>query len=145
MGRELKNKSLDDSEVITYIGSYLGKSFYVSMGRFLIENRKGMVVLHKNKNKFDFKKSNLIVKDLSYKKIREGKYNFNGKIPTSKYKGVYKKKKETPGYIKVWAAQIRKNKKLIYIGNFYTEKEAVLAYNEKAKELYGEFAYQNKI
>jgi hypothetical protein len=43
-----------------------------------------------------------------------------------------------------WCASIRKGKN-IHIGMYDTEKEAHEAYNKKAKELFGEFAYDNKL
>jgi len=63
-------------------------------------------------------------------------------LPTkSKYKGVrsindIKRKAK-------WQAIIQYNGKRINVGRFLTEKEAAEAYNLKAKELFGEFAYLN--
>ena len=42
-----------------------------------------------------------------------------------------------------WEAKIMKNKKPYYLGHYNTEKEAAIAYNSKATELYGEFANLN--
>lgn len=64
----------------------------------------------------------------------------NKKQPTSKYKGVSKDAKTN-----TWRARIHVNKKSIYIGRFKTEEDAALAYNEKAKELHGEFAVLNSL
>lgn len=61
---------------------------------------------------------------------------------TSKYLGVkfdHRKNK------KKWSASIRKNGKSHFLGCFATEDEAALAYNNKAKELYGETAQLNEI
>ena len=58
----------------------------------------------------------------------------------SGYKGVYwyaEKKK--------WLASIRFNKKSIYLGLYENKIDAALAYDQKAKELFCEFAYQNLI
>lgn len=58
------------------------------------------------------------------------------------YKGIYKTKR----LIEVWKAMIYdKNGKKIMIGVYDTQEEAGLAYNQKALELYGEYAYLNKI
>lgn len=62
------------------------------------------------------------------------------KQTSSIYKGVY--------YCKItnkWCAQIQKNSKTIVIGRFITEIEAATARNEKAIELFGEFANLNVI
>lgn len=60
------------------------------------------------------------------------------KNKTSQYNGVRRSGKK-------WQALIRKNYETIMIGRFDTEQEAALAYNMKALELFGEFAYLNKI
>jgi hypothetical protein len=59
--------------------------------------------------------------------------------PGRKYKGVTKNKSGT------YSASIQMNKKLHGCGTFKTEEEAALAYNRKALELFGDFAYQNII
>ena len=56
---------------------------------------------------------------------------------TSVYKGV---SKLSGGK---WKAQIELNQKSLYLGSFITEEEAALAYNQKAKELFGEYARLN--
>lgn len=56
----------------------------------------------------------------------------------SKYKGVYWNKSR-----RKWLAQIQINKKHTYLGLFISETEAAEAYNEKAKELFGEYANLN--
>lgn len=59
----------------------------------------------------------------------------------SKFKGVHYK---SDGYRKKrWSAIITANKVKYNIGIFATEKEAALAYNNKAKILHGEFASLN--
>jgi hypothetical protein len=59
---------------------------------------------------------------------------------TSRYKGVYKPK----GY-KKWVAYICCDRKIYRIGAFEREEDAAEAYNKKALELHGEFAFLNKI
>lgn len=71
---------------------------------------------------------------------------------TSNYKGVYyqysyrkNKKGQLKKYIrqKPWLVQLSVNYKTINIGYFSTAKEAAMAYDKKARELYGEFAKTN--
>lgn len=57
---------------------------------------------------------------------------------TSGYKGVSWSKKK-----RKWIAQSMINKKHIFIGHFSTPEEAARAYDEKARELFGEFARTN--
>lgn len=59
---------------------------------------------------------------------------------SSKYKGVVWR----PEY-KYWQVQIMKDGQYYHIGCFKDEKEAALAYNKKAIELHGEFAFLNVI
>lgn len=66
--------------------------------------------------------------------------NFNRqKIKQRKYHGIYHTKDDK------WSAQIIKDKIRYYIGRYNTEKEAVVAYNSKALELYGQLAQLNII
>jgi len=108
---------------------------------FLIKPKPNQIVIHKNGNNLDFRKSNLIISGYSIATHKARKRKNRSSI----YKGVcfYKgnRKKKYMAYI----SQNIKTKKRNYLGYFFTEKEAALVYNEKAKELYGEFAYQNKI
>ena len=64
--------------------------------------------------------------------------SYDGKITSSKYKGVYWYKR----YQK-WKAQIGKDGKMIHLGYFDSERDAAKAYDSKAKELFGEFAAVN--
>lgn len=59
---------------------------------------------------------------------------------TSKYKGVYyEKHKEMAGKKSCWRVNVA-NK---YVGYFRTEEEAARAYDRRAKEVFGEFAWLN--
>jgi len=98
-------------------------------------------VLHKNKNTLDNRKENL--KYTTYNHITHYaiKHPFhNGRKLTSKYKGVNYDKENNR-----FRSIITKDKIRYEVGSFKDEKSAAIAYNRKARELYGDLAYQNKI
>lgn len=112
----------------------------VSLHRLLAGATAGECVDHINGNTFDNRIENLRV--CSH---RENMRNIRKKAAaTSKYKGVFfissggKRRKR-------WASAIMKDYKKISIGYFATEREAALAYNKKATELFGEFAKLNEV
>lgn len=113
-----------------------GKDISLPMECFLITNRKGFIYSHINGDTLDNRKENLTTISQPHKLQKAKKRTET----TSKYKGVYWDKRG-----KRWAVSINKNNKKYHIGYFKIEVEAALAYNEKAKELYGEMAYQNII
>jgi hypothetical protein len=97
------------------------------------------VIDHINRNPLDNHKSNLRIcsqrQNVVNSKKKEG--------CVSKYKGVswdisMKRKKR-------WYAACEYNNKQIKIGRFATEIEAALAYNKKAKELWGEYVTINNV
>jgi hypothetical protein len=62
-----------------------------------------------------------------------------------KYEYVHKDGSMTEKVYFYWEANIRKDRKLYFLGTFKDERKAALAYNAKALELYGEHAQINKI
>lgn len=110
---------------------------------FLIELDNQDCIGFKNKNTLDNRKENLFGVSKGYNIARTRKrVTANGKKPTSKYKGVCQRiRKGITGY----EVRITKDKKVNYVGYYKTEREGALAYNKKAEELYGEFAYKNNI
>ena len=66
--------------------------------------------------------------------------NQHNKLPkphcASKYKGVNRNQKK-------WKAQIRHNNVRLYLGTYDSEIVAARVYDNKAKELFGEYAYLN--
>lgn len=89
---------------------------------------------HINGDKLDNRKQNLRIcthqQNMQNSRPRKG---------TSPYKGVswHNTRKE-------WRAQIYHNGKKMHLGSFATDVEAARAYNKKARELFGEFAYINE-
>lgn len=55
-------------------------------------------------------------------------------------RGVQYKQRE-----KRWLARLKKDGKRIHIGSYLTKKDALIAWNKKAKEEFGEYAYQNPL
>lgn len=62
------------------------------------------------------------------------------KTGSNKYKGVYWKEN-----LKKWVARIGYKGECLHLGCFVVETDAAIAYNEKAKELFGEWAFLNII
>jgi hypothetical protein len=108
-----------------------GRKSCLLMHRLIMQAPDGVMVDHKNGCRFDNRKENL--------RLCSGTENQRNqrlrKTNSSGYKGVSFHKST-----RKWMARIRVNKVQIYIGNFNSPEEAYLAYCEKAKELFGEFA-----
>lgn len=106
----------------------------IIMHRQIMNAPAGLVVDHIDGNSLNNRKSNL--------RICTQAQNIHNSRPrrnrSSKYKGVFWDKVN-----KKWSASIRKGDKRIYLGGFDDEIEAALAYDRKAEELFGEFAYLN--
>ena len=106
------------------------------MHRLILNAKKGEQVDHINRNGLDNRKKNLRLCSHSQNGINRPFQKNN----SSGFKGVHKYK-----YGGKWEVSIEKGGKNFYVGVFSDKKEAALAYNKKAKELFGEFAYQNPV
>lgn len=96
--------------------------------------QKGLYIDHINRNTLDNRKCNLRFVTPSQNGMNRTRY----KNKTSKYKGVHWDKSR-----KKWKVEIKLNQVCRHIGRFDNEIDAVMAYNEKAKELFGEYAVLN--
>lgn len=107
------------------------------MHRLIINAPAGIQVDHLNHDGLDNRKINLRLCSNA-----QNARNARKKLTpcSSKFKGVSWDKLD-----RKWKASIRFNRKSRTIGRFNTEDQAAIAYNEKAKELFGEFACLNKI
>lgn len=114
-----------------------GKTDAIAMHRFIMNAQKGELVDHINHNGLDNRRQNLRIATRQQNAINSFKPINN----TSGYKGVNYMKGE--GRVKRWRAVIKFNQKYIHIGYFMDAIEASRAYDKKAKELFGEFAYLN--
>jgi hypothetical protein len=115
---------------------------YVSNGKkgllhqIIMQPTKGTDVDHINGIPTDNRKENLRICTHA-QNTRNKHYNTRN---LSGYKGVSWHKRE-----KKWRAQICYNQKVLFLGSFNNIHEAAKAYNQKAKELFKEFAYLNTI
>ncbi|MFW9874253.1 MAG: AP2 domain-containing protein [Candidatus Thorarchaeota archaeon] len=110
-----------------------GKKKNIYMHRLLMNFPKNKQVDHSDHDTLNNQKSNLRTCTNA-----QNSYNQNKRIGSSQYKGVHWYKQT-----KKWVARIMYNYKNISIGYFKSEIEAAKAYDEKAKKLFGEFAYLN--
>jgi len=107
--------------------------------RFLVSPGEGFNVDHKDGNGFNNRRSNL-------RTCNQTQNLGNSKIPkTNKtgYKGVYTTENSQKPRTCPFMSKIQFQKKHIHIGYYMTAEEAARAYDQKAKELFGEFAKTN--
>ena len=120
-------------QVGKYAGMYIEKEHYL-MHRFIMNVTDSKVwVDHIFHDTLDNRKSQLRVCTPS-----ENSQNSRSNIGLSKYKGIHYHKKNNK-----WRACINTTNSRIHIGMFTNEEDAARAYDAKAKELFGEFAYLN--
>lgn len=109
-----------------------GKKVY--MHKIIQAATCGYEVDHINGDKLDNRRENL-------RSVTRSNNNANSKLrsgKTSRYRGVHWSKRQ-----RKWAASIGVNRKTIYLGYFYKEKEAAKAYDVKALEFFGNHASPN--
>lgn len=117
----------------------------VSIVKFLIKSKPKNAVHFISNNYLDCRKSNLELRTNTELVHKTEKVMIRGgKLCTSKYKGVYFDN-TTKKWFAVTTKTINGKKKRFTTYRGHSEKEAAKAYNKKARELYGEWAYQNKI
>lgn len=105
----------------------------IKMHRLITNATESQHIDHINRNRLGNCRENL-----RFATMAENQYNAKGRKGTSFYKGVSWNLAKNR-----WAAQIQYNHKNTHIGYFKKEEEAAKAYDAKAKELFGEFAYLN--
>lgn len=108
----------------------------IFMHRLILNPPDGFESDHINHNGLDNRRANLRACTRS-----QNQQNKKAKLGvTSQYKGVHYRLGKLK---KHWIAQIQINKKSIYLGYFKNEIAAAKAYDSKAVELFGDFAYLN--
>lgn len=105
------------------------------MHRVILNTPEGMDTDHINGDRADNRKTNL-----RFCTRRENTLNRRPLSGSSQYKGVFLIKRYK---YKKWMAYIKACGKGRFLGCFALEKDAALAYNAAAKELFGEFAFLN--
>jgi len=107
----------------------------VRMHRVVLNCPEDKFVDHINHNGLDNRRANLractMQQNIWNKRKQRGNYS-------SKYKGVSWNKSEGK-----WIVRITCKGKQIFVGYYDNEKEAAKAYDDKAKELFGEYAALN--
>ena len=93
----------------------------------------GMQVDHINGDRLDNRRENLRIVTNWQNQMNRGMTINN----SSGYKGVRLRRSGK------WEAQIRVNKKAIFLGRFYDKLDAAHAYDDAAKKYFGEFARLN--
>ena len=106
----------------------------ILMHRSILNAPRHLVVDHINHNGLDNRKSNLRLCTRAENSRNRRPFRFNG----SRYKGVSWDKQR-----KRFLAAIRCKGKYYNLGRFKSEITAAKAYDRKARELFGEFAYLN--
>ena len=107
-----------------------------TMHRLIMGEPKNMQIDHIDNNSLNNQRKNLRIVSLKQNQMNR----ISQKNSTSDYKGVSWNPKN-----KKWVASIGFNRKTYYLGLFNNEKEAAKTYNNKAKELFGEYANLNEV
>lgn len=128
--------ALTNPKAPTYARSKVNNG-YVFMHNLILPPKAGFKVDHKNRNGLDNRRNNLRLANNTQNAGNSGPRNlWRGRETSSKYKGVYRDKKNQ---MNPWCASFRKKR----LGAFATEIDAAKAYDKAAREAYGEFAYLN--
>ena len=107
------------------------KEKIISMHRQILNCKKGEHTDHINHNTLDNRITNI-----RKCTIAQNQYNAMPRKGTSKYKGVYHHRNK-------WHSEVIHKGKHYHLGWYESEIDAAKAYDTKALELFGEFAYTN--
>jgi hypothetical protein len=107
----------------------------VRMHQAIIGDVEGKIIDHINHNGLDNRKANLRFATMQQNSWNQRKSRGNY---SSRYKGVAWSKSR-----KKWRTRITLNGRVIFIGHFDDERTAAMAYDARAKELFGDYAAPN--
>ncbi len=110
----------------------------VTLGHFLMSPPAGKMVYPRRFNDgFDYRKGNLVVCTMQERQRLLPKK----RSPTaSKYRGVSRAPRSQN-----WRASIKVEGRSISLGTYTSEDDAALAYNQAARQHFGDIAYQNPV
>lgn len=131
----LKSGKCTSYAVATQIGED-GTQKKVLMHNLIMPPPEGIIVDHKNGNGLDNRRSNLRFATNQQNSFNTPPYRRKGKV--SQYKGVHFEKTT-----KKFKAVIKVNGQIKTLGRYETEELAAEAYNEAAKNAFGDFARLN--
>jgi hypothetical protein len=122
-------------------GGYAARSSWkprkmIYMHRILSGAADGEHTDHINQDKLDNRKGNLRIVTNQQNMMNRPKYQRG----TAPYKGLY-----WHHVNQKWVARVRYNGKSINAGSFVDPKEAALAYNRLATDLFGKYAFLNEV
>ena len=106
------------------------------LSRYLLGAQAGDVVIHRNGNRLDFRRENLVIADRHLAMQRQGKRAGS----TSRYKGVQLHRKSGRWRAVLWRGDLGRS---LHLGYFETEQAAAMAYDAEAAEFYGPDARLN--
>lgn len=113
---------------------YANSSVHGYLHHKILPKKEGFFVDHINRNKMDNRRSNL-------RYVTHKQSAANTKTPKgskSPYKGVIWSSQKDK-----WVSQVSSCGKRYHLGTFSDQEEAARAYDKRAKELWGEYAYLN--
>ncbi|HEY7824779.1 MAG TPA: HNH endonuclease [Acidimicrobiia bacterium] len=118
-----------------YARSTLGGSTLTGLHSFLMVPPDGMVVDHIDHDGLNNRRNNLRLVTPHQNSMNQRP----NRGTSSKHRGVTRRTEGSGG----WVAQIQVDGKNNYLGYFHSERDAALAYDEAAREAFGEYAVLN--
>jgi hypothetical protein len=114
--------------------------YFVHLHRLITNAQPEEIVDHRDRNPLNCRRSNLRVVTKDQNNWNRGPNFALARGKTSRFKGVFFCRTNA-----VFVARITHEGKRCYLGSFDNEFDAARAYNSKARELFGEFAYLNDV